>query len=334
MASFFDVSNWSEKHFLNTGGTRNKSIVEKPDTSDLYYFKTSLKRVAGDYKHEFWSEIIASEIGRALGFNTLKYDIAYKDGEIGCLSKAMNKDSEELREGMGFLKRYDNSYNPDDKASYNKYTFDFIHNALKHNKIDRFISDIIKIIIFDSIIGNQDRHQENWGLLVPIIRIPISQVAKGKILYNFMIYLLRKYFKIPDFKVMIRDYKNATFSPIYDSGSCLGREIEDKKLNDILRDNQRFEAYINKGCSEIRWDGPKINHFKLIDELKTPYKDLVKEEITKTISNAKQQNLKEIVFDIDKELRTDLGEHKLPEERKDFIFKLITLRLQKLEEMI
>ena len=32
-------------------------------------------------------------------------------------------------------------------------------------KIPYFIDDIIKIIIFDSLIGNGDRHQENWAII-------------------------------------------------------------------------------------------------------------------------------------------------------------------------
>ena len=42
------------------------------------FFKTSLKKKEKDYTYEFWSEIIASEIGRLLGFDTLVYDVAAK----------------------------------------------------------------------------------------------------------------------------------------------------------------------------------------------------------------------------------------------------------------
>ena len=89
MAEFYNISDWLEKRHFQTGGTRNKSIFENPETGELFYFKTSLKRVNDNYKYEFWSEILASEIGKILGFNTLRYDIACHRNEVGCLSKSM-----------------------------------------------------------------------------------------------------------------------------------------------------------------------------------------------------------------------------------------------------
>ena len=62
---------------MSTGGTRDKAVVEDAD-GQLYFFKTSLKKKEKDYTYEFWSEIIASEIGRLLGFDTLVYDVAAK----------------------------------------------------------------------------------------------------------------------------------------------------------------------------------------------------------------------------------------------------------------
>lgn len=45
------------------------------------------------------------------------------------------------------------------------YTFQFISKALSEFSLENYIKNIIEIIVFDSIIGNSDRHQENWGIL-------------------------------------------------------------------------------------------------------------------------------------------------------------------------
>ncbi|KAA6306344.1 hypothetical protein EZS27_042000 [termite gut metagenome] len=87
MAKFYDTSHWYEKSHFQTTGTRNKCVVSNPKDNCDYYFKTSLKKGEKDYKPEFWSEIIASEVGNLLGFKVLKYDIALHDREIGCISK-------------------------------------------------------------------------------------------------------------------------------------------------------------------------------------------------------------------------------------------------------
>ena len=42
MASFFDISEWEKHEYLQTGGTRDKEVVENPNDNRLYYFKTSL----------------------------------------------------------------------------------------------------------------------------------------------------------------------------------------------------------------------------------------------------------------------------------------------------
>lgn len=62
MAEFFDISNWNEKPWFGTKGSRSKSVVENPETGALCYFKTSLFKPDKDYKYEFWSEIIIDNI--------------------------------------------------------------------------------------------------------------------------------------------------------------------------------------------------------------------------------------------------------------------------------
>ncbi len=166
MPKFYDITEWNEKPWFQTGGTRSKVIVENPSTGDDYYFESSLKKEKIDYKYEFWSEIIASKVGTLLGFDMLRYDIAYNRGEIGCLSKSMvTEGKNKLTEGISYLTGYNTNYNPKDKSSKKLYTFDFIRKTLEHFQFNHYIRNIIEIIILDSIIGNGDRHQENWGII-------------------------------------------------------------------------------------------------------------------------------------------------------------------------
>ena len=44
MAKFYDISDWAEKPYINTKGTRNKCIVIEPNSGIEYYFKTSIAR--------------------------------------------------------------------------------------------------------------------------------------------------------------------------------------------------------------------------------------------------------------------------------------------------
>ena len=165
MPKLFNVTNWNAKPWYSTGGTRSKKFLQSPD-GVYYYFKKSYKTQGRDYFFEFWSEIIATEIGASLGFNLLHYDLAIDGEEMGCLSENMIKaDGEELIEGGKYLQAYENKFTPDVRETRDLYSFQLIEKALKSFSLDKYMEQIIEIIIFDSIIGNSDRHQENWAFI-------------------------------------------------------------------------------------------------------------------------------------------------------------------------
>ncbi len=341
MADFYDISSWNDKPWYQTGGTRNKVIVENPSNQKDYYFKTSLKRKQKDYKYEFWSEIIASEVGRFLGFNLLRYDIAYNKGEIGCISESMVTEGvNKLTEGMNYLTGYDTTYNPEDKDSHKQYTFQFIKKTLEYYRLGSSIENIIEIIIFDSIIGNGDRHQENWGIITvynDVIKT-LEEIAKKekkgfieKQLFSLLAITSKA--KRSEVDKLVLDYRlmmPGEFSKIYDSGSCLGREIMDEKLKQLQSDDNMMEAYIRRGVSEIHWEGVKLNHFKLIEKIKTDYSNLVTDIISSVQEKYQHESINKIIMDIDSKLPKELSRFILPLERKKFIIKLITLRAKKL----
>lgn len=337
MAEFFDISTWSEMPWYQTGGTRSKVIVVNPSDNSEYYFKTSLKRELKDYKYEYWSEIIASEIGSLLGFDTLRYDIAFNRGEMGCISKSMvTKGVNKLNEGISYLTGYDTTYNPEDKKSKEQYSFQLICNSLKYFKLSHYIEKIIDIIIFDSIIGNGDRHQENWGIITEydeVVRFLETIGHKGYIKSIFSAIGISSKTRKEVTDIFLKEYHlqlPGKFSLIYDSGSCLGRELEGDKLKKMLTDSSMFEAYIRRGDSEIHWNGEKINHFELIRNIAKEYPN----EVNKTIHDVRDRYdeslMKQCVNTIDLKLPDQLKEQELPEERKELIKKIIALRVQKL----
>jgi hypothetical protein len=90
-------------------------------------------------------------------------------------------------------------------------------------------------VLFDTLIGNTDRHSENWGFLIE-----------------------RK-----------DDDRIFSLAPLYDNGTSLGYGLQDAKLEEICV-SARMTAYIARGTHDIGWskaeDGPTA-HLELCERL-------------------------------------------------------------------
>ena len=354
IADFTEISDWQKNIFYSTGGTRSKKIVIHPISNEEYFFKGSkINKKNGEtlYPTEFWSEIVSSKIGQFLGFNMLDYNIAYDENDrqkIGCISKSMVLNSENnLTEGITYFTGFDSKYNPEKDKK--KYTFQFIKNALIDFNFNDYIVNIIEIIIFDSIIGNSDRHQENWGIIM-FYRNSIDKINEellsSKVNFWKKVEMKLNRFLNETFLLLHKEereinknnlklHSNITlhkFAPIYDSGCCLGREREDNWVEKAIKDSQMIESYVRKGESEIHWEGflNKRKHFELIELLLDHYPVETRKKIEKVKEKYNSELIKNIIENIDFNVPTDLINFKLSETRKQLMYKLVTLRIEKL----
>src|SRR5690625_4675922 len=141
-------------------------------TLNIGYF-VALRFVQGLSGRVNWedvNEIIAAEIAKILGLKTVSAEIAYRNGNRGCLMihfiNQYNADSGET--GAALLsaelgKPYDD-LKEDNLPSIElvEKSFSVIESlpyfqAIKH--------DFVAMNIFDLLIGNQDRHPFNWQIL-------------------------------------------------------------------------------------------------------------------------------------------------------------------------
>lgn len=350
MAKLYNISEWNEQSWWNTGGTRDKKIYLNPEDGELYYFKQSFKKGQRDYKHEFWSEIIASEIGELLGFDILPYHIAIRGNVIGCISKSMiNQASEELIEGGKYLQAFDNTFKPENIKLRHQYTFELIAKSLVSFKKEKHLKELIETILFDALIGNSDRHQENWAIINVHNKVSeaISQAQKeiesGEI-ESLPVWVKKLIKAIYTVKGKIRPElqtarlmlpKQTRFAPIYDSGCSFGRELDDERISMMLSDELEIQKYIAKGMSEIHWESNKINHFELVNRLleREGLNEFALDSLKRIIDRFDTIKVEHIVLNIDKELVVLKNTNNLPKERKELVLKLLTLRLNKLREI-
>jgi hypothetical protein len=350
MAKLYNISEWNEQSWWNTGGTRDKKIYLNPEDGELYYFKQSFKKNQRDYKHEFWSEIIASEIGELLGFDILPYHIAIRGNVVGCISKSMiNQATEELIEGGKYLQAFDNTFKPENVKERDKYTFQLISEALVSFKKEKHLKGLIETIVFDALIGNSDRHQENWaiinihskiseGISIDAKAIETKEIDKisswtQKIIK--FVYTVKGKIRPEIEKSRFMLPTNTRIAPIYDSGCSFGRELDDERVTQILNNEQEIQKYIAKGLSEIHWQSNKISHFELVKKLleMEGLKEFVLDSLKRITEQFDPKKVEQIVLNIDKEI-IDLGDiNFLPKERKELVLKLLSLRLNILREI-
>jgi hypothetical protein len=287
---FIIDDSWQEQSWFSTGGTRAKKYLAAPNGKH-YYFKRSEYKAAKDgksekyYKYEFWSEIIAYEIGVFLGFNVLRYDIAIDGKVVGCISEDMvNAKDEYLIEGVRYLQSSDPNFTPVDYKKRSRYTFQLIESAINdflHFHSEECLNKMMDMFVFDAIIGNTDRHQENWAII-----------------YKYVM----EHF--PEYTDALRVIDRLEIAPIYDSGSSLGRELNEDKVNEILLSDKKLDQYILNGKSEVHWLENKISHFELLEKLlnNPNYQTAIANSINRVIQLFSLDAITQIIEEVDNKL--------------------------------
>ena len=231
------------------------------------------------YINNAFSEYVGSNVFRICGFraqNTLLGTYTYNGKEkIVCACEDFTDENHVLYEFENLAL----SANPDKKIETElSDIMEVIDSLEKISKLS--IKDDVKkkfwdMFVVDSIIGNTDRHNGNWGILV--------------------------------------DTQNncANFAPIYDCGSCLNPMLEDQELEKL--NNAEIKNLAVNSYSCLKENGKKINYMQYIQDCKeNKNKDCIEaiirifpqiniEEINKfimeipCISNARKNFYKEII---------------------------------------
>lgn len=353
--AFIDASGWNEQFWLNSGGTRAKKILQD-DNGQHWFFKCSEKKEAKAdkpakyYRYEFWSEVMAHQLGKDWGLDILRYDPSVFNGEIGCISKSMHRTGEQQLIEVGrFMTAINTDFIPDDRKTRDQYTFQLLSKTLDHFSLAKHWRFFFETILFDAVIGNTDRHQENWAFIgrSSMWSERLSEMEKEvqeapSLLDHWLlkrtIGLLfdRKKRKLsPDFEqIRLQLINLERMAPVYDSGSSLARELNDERVLQLLENEAVLQKYINGGLSELHWNNKKLSHFDIVREmLNSSYLEEVR-LAGEFLSRIDPVRCREIIQNIDNCVPDNWSTYRLPQTRKDLICKLVTLRAEKLRELL
>lgn len=353
---FIDASSWQEMSWFSSGGTRAKKIL-LDDEGDQHYFKCSEQKPARDnkpakhYKFEFWNEVIAYQLGVRLGLNMLRYDVAVYETEIGCLSPKMTKsDTEELLELGRFMTAINPDFLPENNQARKEYTFQLLHETLFSFRLEKYWSFVLETLLFDAMIGNTDRHQENWafigrsGLVANSLQAFEAEIKESGFtnviprffrgLYNWIFDSKKNELNQLGKRILLSSKNIRSAAPIYDSGSSLARELTDQRVEELLADPRKFEKYYQQGKSELHWDGQKCTHLELIQRILASERSSDLKKAASFLSKWHPSIIEKILENIDKNLPTQWEEYRIPESRKKLMVKLVTSRTEELIALV
>ena len=182
------------------------------------------------FKNNAFSEYVGSNVFQLSGFNTQntilgKYTYNGKE-KIVCACEDFTGDDNILYEFESLAL----STNPDKKIETELIDIMEVIEESKMINSKETKDKFWDMFVIDSIIGNTDRHNGNWGF---ILNKKTNQV---------------------------------TFAPIYDCGSCLNPIYEDSQIENLTEQELKNLAINCYSC--IKVNGKKINYMSYINQMK------------------------------------------------------------------
>jgi hypothetical protein len=212
-----------------------ESIVEPEQlgSKEKFWFEREGKEVSWLFKYpqvntgQHWAEKIAAEVARVLDIQHARVELAEIEGTRGSATESFARGGRSLVHGNQILAGKVLGYAPEKRHKQSDHTLENIFLALE-NSVTRPIyalklkRQFAEYLVLDAIIGNTDRHHENWGILR-------------------------------------RKIENKWFSrlaPTFDHASSLGRELLDEsgpKCRRSLLEQNTLSAYAERAHGAIYW---------------------------------------------------------------------------------
>lgn len=294
-----NFDDWNKYEGPNEGSGRSEKIwLEKDGKIGLFKFPKKYienGKETGELSRDYLSEKIATIIAEKIEIKTAKVDIGTRNGRIGCMSYNICESSEILVEGINFITSVYPNYDQNklyDSENERYYGLNMIEESIK-SVFKEIPEELYKMIIFDFIIGNSDRHHSNWAMKFTI---------KG-------------------------NYLKYSFSPLYDNGSSLCSFIKEKDIDNFINtnDKMRVESLINSSSrSKIRIN-EKIKKEPTQLELITFLKKSRKDVIIEYVNYVKKKLTPECINDIIESFSDELISKKRKELLKFYLNKKIEL---------
>ena len=251
---------------------------------------------------EHWSEVCAALIANKLGIAHAEYYFSRWEGKIGVVTPSFVEKNEYLVMGNEILKDYDPYYpsSSSEEKAPKAYTPKEVFDCLKKfQALEPFqwkgespTNIFFDYLFLDALVGNVDRHHENWGIVV-------NSLDKTK-----------------------------SLAVTFDHASSLGRELTEKRKKDRLKTkdkNYSVLAYSKK--AKTPFYESKIGRRLDAVEVLFSFLELdpsLKQRLEALIRICEQQEISQIINSIPSIWMADLD--------KTFAKKLIEVNLERIKQ--
>lgn len=204
----------------------DKSFLIQPRIAgkNTYYHNYLYKFSNRRYPEQFWVEIFAYRFGCLIGievppaFVAINTKSSEDENSSGAFIEWMYDPLlTNYKEAGDLFVKIEDDFDIERGTTHNFLSCEALLERYKNDENYDFIGETnefwVKMFVFDALIGNTDRHQNNWALL-------FSNDSRIKV-------------------------KGA---PFFDNGTSMGHEILNQKI-----DFQNIITYISKGRPHMRW---------------------------------------------------------------------------------
>lgn len=254
-----DVAQWpaDEEHPYFPEGSRDKRLLRCPEQARAptlipghrYQFKQS-RHI---YPEQFWAEVVAFHVGRLTAVPVPPAYPAWDSSSGTCAALIEwfygypDRPVTSFLSGGLFMKAMIKDYDFKRGRQHNFETIERLCGVLAnpngHGPVmldANWMGEWAAMLTFDALVGNTDRHHENWG------------------------FLYERTMDVPP--------PNTHLAPAFDNGTSLGHEFSSKQF-DKFDDPTFLNHYICRGHHHLRWrpDEPRAGHAELLLHLANKY---------------------------------------------------------------
>ena len=172
---------------------------------------------------EHWAEKVAAEVAGLLGISHAKVELAEFQGRRGSVTESFARGGRELFHGNQMLEVVVHGYDPGRESHQSSHTLANVWQVMDRVFVEtegsrRAKLRVAEYLVLDALIGNTDRHHENWGIL----RRQTGDGWRGFV------------------------------APTFDHASSLGRELSDERRDKLMAENHVGD-YAERGRGALYW---------------------------------------------------------------------------------